>query len=557
MNSVPLDTVWNPCASEREYRNPILYADYSDPDVIRVGDRFYGTASSFVHTPGLPILESEDLVHWRLISYAIPRLPVYYDGPVRHGDGVWAPSIRYHDGWFWIFFSMPDEGIFMTRAQDPRGPWTPIRCVQAVKGWIDPCPLWDEDGSAYLVHAFAKSRCGIKSKLQLFRLRSDGSALVGDGRIIFDGTETQPTIEGPKLYKRNGWYYIFAPAGGVKQGWQTVLRSRSIWGPYEERIVLHQGNTAVNGPHQGAYVELEDGSGWFIHFQDRDAYGRIWHLQPVSWHDDWPCIGIDQNNDDIGEPVSVYPMPSCQKKILGTPIAEEALKEIGQKKLDPPTTTSLEEKANFSSATDLSDEFDGPDLALQWQWEGNTMSPPCSLKERESSLRLFAYPCPGEEFWLYQYPNILSQKFPAPQFTVDAVLTGMAGEEVLSGLMVCGETYYYLGALREEQCIRLVTGWGSKEQKDVLYKGLMFESEVFPLVFRLTIREGGQGAWAWSCDGRTFDAIGEPFQAVPGRWVGSRFGVFSVCIGDGGLLSGSGWADFERVEVIGPSENFG
>ncbi|MEJ5189784.1 MAG: hypothetical protein WHT84_11285, partial [Breznakiellaceae bacterium] len=249
--------------------------------------------------------------------------------------------------------------------------------------------------------------------------------------------------------------------------------------------------------------------------------------------------------------------PSCQKKILGTPIAEEALKEIGQKKLDPPTTTSLEEKANFSSATDLSDEFDGPDLALQWQWEGNTMSPPCSLKERESSLRLFAYPCPGEEFWLYQYPNILSQKFPAPQFTVDAVLTGMAGEEVLSGLMVCGETYYYVGALQDGKTIHLVTGWGSKEQKDILYKGRVVDPKEFPLVFRVAITEGAWGSWFWSCDGCMFESIGEPFRALPGRWVGSRFGIFSVRIGHLGLLSGPGWGDFEQVVVRGPLENLG
>lgn len=258
-----------------EYRNPVIFADYSDPDVIRVGADYYLVASSFQCVPGLPILHSRDLVNWTILSYAVNRLPFAADP----GGGLWAPSIRHHGGYFWIYVGDPDRGIFMTRARNPRGPWEPLTLVKEAKGWIDPCPLWDDDGSMLLVHAWARSRAGFNSVLSVNRMSGDGRRVVDDGQVVFDGRERHPTIEGPKFYKRNGWYYIFAPAGGVKSGWQTVLRSKNALGPYEDKIVLER------GLHQGAWVD-----DWFIHFQDRGAYGRVVHLQPLKWVNDWPEI---------------------------------------------------------------------------------------------------------------------------------------------------------------------------------------------------------------------------------------------------------------------------
>jgi unsaturated rhamnogalacturonyl hydrolase len=281
----------------------VLFADYSDPDVIRAGDDYWLVASSFDAVPALPILHSRDLKSWTLVGHAAEKLP-FEPEP---GGGVWAPSIRQHGGWFWIYFGDPDRGIFMTRARDPRGPWEPLTLVKEAKGWIDPCPLWDDDGSMYLVHAWAKSRAGFNSVLTVNRMSADGRRVVDDGTIVFDGREHHPTIEGPKFYKRNGWYYIFAPAGGVKRGWQTVLRSRNVLGPYEAKVVLE------DGLHQGAWVEDS-----FLHFQDLGAYGRVVHRQPLKWVNDWPEI----------DPVDgVLP-----------------------------------------STLQASDEFDGSRLGLQWQW---------------------------------------------------------------------------------------------------------------------------------------------------------------------------------------------
>lgn len=379
-----------PDLGDGTFRNPVIFADYSDPDVARQGDDYYLVASSFNVTPALPILHSRDLVNWTIVGHAAARLPSpRYDTP-QHGQGVWAPSLRVHDGKFWIYFGDPDLGIFMTTATDPRGPWAPLTLVADARGWIDPCPLWDDDGSIYLVHAWAKSRAGFNSVLTLRRLTADGRRLADDTAVtVFDGTTSQPTIEGPKFYKRRGYYYIFAPAGGVTNGWQTVLRSRSARGPYEERIVMRQGRTSVNGPHQGGWIDTPDGESWFLHFQDRGPYGRVVHLQPVTWRDDWPVIGADPDGDGVGEPLAMFRKPAARD---AAPLAA-------------PQTT---------------DEFNSDRLGLQWQWEANEGAGWRSLTARSGFLRLIAQPLvdPGANLW--SAPHLLMQKLPAESFDATA-----------------------------------------------------------------------------------------------------------------------------------------
>ena len=254
MDKTKIHKMWIADQGDGTYTNPILYTDYSDPDAIRVGEDYFMIASSFCNTPAVPLLHSKDLVNWKVINYIIDKLPFdYYDKPV-HGCGTWAPAIRYHEGTYYVFIPMPDEGIMMCKTTDPFSKWSEPAYVRKVVGWIDPCPFWDEDGKAYMVTAFARSRIGFKSMLYMSPIEPDCSGVLDDGQFIYDGHATQPTIEGPKLYKRNGYYYIFAPAGGVKPGWQTVLRSKNIYGPWEEKIVLHQGNSPVNGQIGRAHV---------------------------------------------------------------------------------------------------------------------------------------------------------------------------------------------------------------------------------------------------------------------------------------------------------------
>ncbi|HEX2094043.1 MAG TPA: glycoside hydrolase 43 family protein [Longimicrobiaceae bacterium] len=514
---------WSPDAGNGRYRNPIVFADYSDPDVIRVGDDFYMTSSSFNAFPALPILHSRDLVHWTIVNHAIDRFPdPAFDTP-QHGNGVWAPSLRYHDGWFWIFYGDPDRGIYMVKTRDIRDRWEPPVLVREAKGWIDPAPLWDDDGNAYLVHAFARSRSGIKHVLHVNRMSPDGTRLLDEGRLVFGDSVEHPTLEGPKLYKRNGWYYIFAPAGGVPTGWQTVLRSRSVYGPYEDRIVLARGSTPVNGPHQGGYVELENGEGWFVHFQDREAYGRIVHLQPVAWKDDWPVMGHDPDGDGTGEPVLEYRMPDVGA--THSPVV--------------PQTT---------------DEFEDARPGLQWQWAAHYRESWFSLADRRGWLRLRAQPMPHGAANLWPVPNLLLQMLPAPEFQATTRISfagAAAGER--AGLVVTGMDYAWLGVERTAGGVELVQA----RAVDAPQGAPETVSQRIPvsspeLYLRVTVEnpEGHQALcrfW-YSLDGRRFQPVGPPFPARPGRWIGARVGLFALR--PAGSPAG-GHADFEFFR-IGP-----
>lgn len=299
------------------YTNPIIHADYSDPDVVASpdGGTFWMTASSFQDSPGLPILKSTDLVNWELVNYAIDRVPPYdaYNGVPQHGHGVWAPSIKHHNGEYYIYWGDPDFGVFMIKTTDPEGVWSEPVLVREAKGMIDPTPFWDEDGKAYLANGWAGSRAGFNSQITVSEMNAEGTATIGHPKVVYDGNDgVNHTIEGPKMYKRDGYYYIFAPAGGVVNGWQLVMRSRNVFGPYESKIVMAQGDTDINGPHQGAWVSTPEAGDWFVHFQDRDAYGRITHLNPMTWVDGWPVIGIDKDGDGCGDPVRKHRKPALQ-----------------------------------------------------------------------------------------------------------------------------------------------------------------------------------------------------------------------------------------------------
>lgn len=370
---------WVADLGDGRYKNPVLHADYSDPDAIRVGDTYYMTSSSFNATPGLPLLTSSDLVNWELVGHALPKLvPAERFGTPRHGEGVWAPCLRYHDGKFWIFYPDPDHGIFVITADTFSGPWSAPRLLLPGKGIIDPTPLWDDDGKAYLLHGWAKSRAGFNNVLTLRGMAADASRLQGTaGQTLIDGNQLPGyrTLEGPKFYKANGYYYVFAPAGGVEEGWQSVFRSRSINGPYEVRIVMDQGNSNINGPHQGAWVRAQDGKDWFLHFQDQHAYGRVVHLQPMRWADGWPIIGQDGPRPGTGQPVLTHAKP-----VAGSPVKLPA----------------------------TSDEFNGPALGLQWQWNANHDQRWASLSGPTGKLRLHTQAAPEATGYVRGAPSILA-----------------------------------------------------------------------------------------------------------------------------------------------------
>ncbi|HWS36210.1 MAG TPA: family 43 glycosylhydrolase [Actinoplanes sp.] len=574
-----------------DYRNPILYADWPDPDVIRSGGDYYLVASSFNRVPGLPLLHSTDLVRWRIIGHALQRLvPEEWYRVPRPGCGVWAPSIRQHDGRFWICWPDPDRGIYVTTADHPAGEWSAPSLVLPGRGLIDPCPLWDDDGRAYLVHGWAKSRCGFNNRLRAYEMNIDLSRPVDQGHTIVDGDAIPGcrTLEGPKWYRRDGWYWIFAPGGGVAQGWQYAMRSRQVFGPYEPRIVLAQGDTDINGPHQGAWVGTPAGEDWFVHFQDLDAYGRVVHLQPMTWDEDgWPVIGA------AGTPVRTYGVPATRVPTLaltGSASASAgfipALTGSIAASAGSPSPSAGETAADFLPAggwfspSSVGDTFPGGRPGPQWSWPANP-SPEWIIGHSGDGLRLRCVPDVSD---LRTAPNLLGQPLPGPHVVVETEvrLAGAVGSR--AGLAVHGRTYAWIGLEKKITGTFLTCRFAETEcepGKEARVEGEMradSEGRVAPqgrvdgvgrvdggtsavgemekdaavpvavsenvgMRLRLTVTAGVVTRFAAEYGGERWEC-GSPFTATPGRWIGATLSLFAV--------GPSGHADFSHLRITGP-----
>lgn len=535
-NTEYVSQVWVSDLGNGKYKNPVLYADYSDPDACRVGDDYYMTSSSFNCLPGLQILHSKDLVNWTIIGAAVPYelTPLHTPERPEHGNRVWAPSIRYHNGEFYIFWGDPDQGAFMVKAKDPKGPWTEPVLVKPGKGIIDTCPLWDDDGKVYMVHAYAASRAGFNSVISVCELNANADKAITQSRIVFDGHEGHRTCEGPKFYKKDGYYYIFHPAGGVATGWQVVLRSKNVYGPYEWRTVLAQGDTDVNGPHQGAWVDTQTGEDWFLHFQDVGAYGRLVHLQPMMWKDGWPVIGIDKDGDGCGEPVTTYKKPNVGKTY--------------------PVCTPQE-----------SDEFDGFILSPQWQWHSNINEKWAYYAGDKSFVRLYSYPVVEDYKNLWNVANLLLQKTPAKNFTATMKLKfspspKYKGER--TGLLVMGLDYSGLIIENTDNGLELSqvecknADKGTPETKNATVS--LSENTVYLRVKfscdgkKIDKSEGGHDLlvmcdFSYSLDGKKYRKLGNSFQAREGKWIGAKVGMF--CTRPAIRTNDGGWTDVDWFRI--------
>ena len=456
------------------YRNPVLNADFSDPDVIRVGSKYYMVASDF-HFLGMQVLESQDMVNWRYISQIYRRFDEPgWDSNQHYAGGSWAPAIRQHDGLFYVYFCTPEEGLYMSTAKDPHGPWAPLHLVKRIEKWEDPCPFWDEDGQAYL----GRSKHGA-GPIIVHRMSADGRQLLDDGVTVYEG----PVAEGTKFLKRNGYYYLIIPEGGVGTGWQTVLRSKNIYGPYERRIVLEKGSTNVNGPHQGALVDTPDGNWWFYHFQETPVLGRVVHLQPVRWQDDWPLMGVDYDGNGIGEPVAEWHKPIASSQA-------------------------------FLPQTD--DDFSSSVLGLQWQWNHNPVDTHWSLKEKKGWLTLKSQPADS----LKLCRNMLTQKVMGYQSESTTMLT--TSGNCYAGLFCSGKTFRGIGLCKEGIFVE------AQGQRQVIVKGKM--EKLWVRVNNDCLANRHQ--FSYSTDGLRFVPAGEPFPMRSGYWKGIRVGLF--CYGQGG-----------------------
>ena len=511
--------VWCPDNGDGTYTNPVINADYSDPDVVAVGEDYYLTASSFQCIPGLPVLHSKDLVNWEIINYAIkgglePR--EVFDKP-SHGNGVWAPSIRYHNGEYFIFWGDPDYGVMMVKTKDPAGEWSKPLCVIPGKGMIDTCPLWDEDGRCYLVNGWANSRSRFASVLTVREMNADCTKPIGDPVIVFDGNGTENrTCEGPKFYKRDGWYWIMCPAGGVPTGFQLAMRSKSPYGPYESKIVLAQGKTKINGPHQGGWVHTKFGEDWFVHFQDKEAYGRVCHLQPVDWSTGWPIMGKK------GEPVINY-----KKPMTATPV--EIVNPVE------------------------SDEFNTPKLGLQWQWHAN-FDQKFGMPTPWGVYRIYCYkagspdnlsiPVDQEnvDMRIWNVPNLLLQKTPADEFTATAKIRMTAKDQnQIGGIIMMGLNYSALVVKRVndefqlQQVICNQADKGKPEKATVLATlkptdkdKVDYQPAIHCDIFLRMVVANGKMHFSYSMNGKKYQDVGEEFTMREGKWIGAKIGFVAV-----------------------------
>ncbi|MGA2229564.1 MAG: glycoside hydrolase 43 family protein [Tepidisphaeraceae bacterium] len=461
------------------YKNPILKSDYSDPDVIRVGPDFYLVASDFNYV-GIQVLHSNDLVNWQIIGQVFDKLAMdpKYDQMKGYGEGTWAPSLRFHNGEFYLYVCTPHDGLFMWHTKNPSGPWSDMVTVKKVDSWEDPCPFWDDDGNAYLVHSHKGA-----GPLILHKMSPDGTQLLDDGKLIYQG----PNSEGPKFYKRHGYYFISLPEGGVATGGQTLLRSKDIYGPYERRQVLPNGS-----PHQGGMVELDNGQAWFISFKETGYLGRIPYLNPVKWgDDDWPVFG------DNGKPVDSWPKPDVGQVF---PVSHPA----------------------------TSDEFDATTLSPIWQWNHNPVAAGWSLTERPGYLRLEALPADS----MATARNTLTEKLWDSAGVIDVKMdvSAFADGQRAGFTFITGNKFGWIGVSQDNGVRRIA--WDN-------------DGGIGPVVtaadvYLRGVYEGKTARLQYSLDGKNFTDTRTTFTLGFMFWKGARPGIF--CYGPGG-----GSADFDYI----------
>lgn len=395
------------------YTNPVIPADFPDPDVIRVGNTYYMVTTTMFVFPGVTVLKSKDLVNWEYCSNAVSRFdfsPCYdLEGCNRYGHGQWATSIRYHEGTFYLLFITLDEGGFLCSAEDPEGPWE-IRKLP--KGFYDPGLFFDDDGKIYVTHGYGE--------ISITELNPDFSP-AGEDVHVYTG-DIRGGLEGMHVYKINGYYYLYGTYGG-RDGIQVALRSKDIYGPYEQKVVIRETTPGVNfGIHQGALIQTQTGEWWTILFVDSGPFGRFPSLQPVTWVDGWPMVGVE------GKAVITYRKP-----------------DVG--KIHPIKTLPA------------SDEFDDAELGMQWGWNHNPIPSDWSLAQRPGYLRLTTGRVVTS---LPEAPNTLTQR-PFAKYDQSIPTVGVTRMETdhmkngdVAGLAVFQDPYAFIAVKQENGSKSLV-----------------------------------------------------------------------------------------------------
>ena len=372
---------WTADNGNGTFTNPLFYDEFSDPDILRVGDDYYLAGTTMHTVPGLVILHSRDLVNWENISYCFDRFD--FDDPAFslqnkkeiYGQGVWAPCIRYANGQFYVFTNINGKGLQCYTAKDIRGPWE----HHNMKGRIyDLGVHFDDDGKIYAIHGYGEVKCTeLKADLS-------GPIMETEKTIIPEGSGVG---EGHHMYKINGMYYLIST--DYKPNGRTLCsRSKSIWGPYETRVITadetfgyhaagltqwkgrivpdgskfsipqpDKNATACTNIHQGGIVEDQNGQWWALLMMDFHSIGRTTTLAPITWVDGWPMLGLPGN---IGRAPRTWFKPAI----------------------------APDEKPHAPYVR--SENFDGKELGRVWQWNHNPDDRMWSMKR--GRLQLNAMP---------------------------------------------------------------------------------------------------------------------------------------------------------------------
>jgi beta-xylosidase len=521
---------WTADNGNGTFTNPLFYDEFSDPDIIRVGDWFYLTGTTMHAMPGLPILRSRDLVNWEFLGYAVDKLdfgPAYRleDGKNIYGQGIWAPSLRYRNGTFYIFSNVNGRATQIFSATDPRGPWTHREMKRSLH---DLSVLFDDDGKAWVVWDHQRMR--------IAQLTDDLTDIVpGTEKVLF--TQDAGMGEGAHLYKIEGKYYILSAnyAGGFRM---PAARADKVDGPYEVnqaisrdedfgmakgyRLKDNKTPEAIVPPdpsarnadslHQGGIVLTPAGEWWGFSMQDFNSIGRLLSLAPITWKDGWPYFGLPGN---LGRNPRTWVKP---KTAAPSPI-----------------------KVPYAR----SDDFSGATLQPVWQWNHVPVDGQWSLTERPGFLRLHALP--ATSFW--QARNSLTQRAigprSSPTVTLDA--SGLADGDV-AGLALLNLPYATLGVEKSADGLQVA-----------LYDQARSSTVRVPLPAgstRVMLRTDcdfltEQARFSWSADGKTFTPIGEPFTMVfqLTTFQGVRYALFNY----NQTGKPGGHADFDSIDVYQPN----
>ncbi|MBN1116850.1 MAG: glycoside hydrolase 43 family protein [Bacteroidales bacterium] len=479
------------------YTNPVIPADFPDPDVILVDDTYYMVTTTMFVFPGVTVIKSKDLVNWEYCSNAVPRFdfsPCYnLDSCNRYSHGQWATSIKYNNGKFYLLFITLDEGGFICEAEKAEGPWS-IRKLP--KGFYDPGLFFDTDGKIYVSHGYGK--------ISVTELNPDFSP-AGKDSLVFVG-DIRGGLEGMHVYKINDYYYLYGTYGGM-DGIQVALRSKNIYGPYEQKVLIRDTTPGVTfGIHQGALIKTQTGEWWTMLFVDSGPFGRFPSLQPVTWVDDWPMVGVD------GKGVITYAKPNVGK--------------------EHPTL-----------ALPTSDEFNQNFLGMQWGWNHNPDSTKWSLTQNPGYLRLTTGKVVTN---LREAPNTLTQRpFAKHDQSIPTIgttkleLANMKDGDI-AGLAVFQDPYAYI-AVKQTQ---------GKKQIIMVNNGEIIESTDFNenTVYLRTIASNSTrlASFEYSINNKDFNQIGNELQMKFSLkiFTGNKFCLFNYATKETG-----GFADFDWFRV--------